>query len=334
MQDRQSLYPGRIKLTPVSGEADTYDLVRADQPTNEGTALNKANFLTDATAALFGLGVKSVPNDVLALIGNSLYNGLGNQYLWAVTSGEQYISKSSVTSSFDPTYAMTTVVIAYANEAEIVDNAISLVSPTEVEVTSDNVNSVVAALPGKYFKISVTGNEYFESFFGYCVSVTNDQMYLYISYQSLSIVDAGETTYVNSSDPFAYPPSEDDGLTYTALGRLGDKANIATGTYSGTGTSGSSNPNRLTFDFKPKIVFIFRLDGYTPYANTQNTNSYFGIYNQVFYYGGKSFGVWNSSSVTGATYYTLSGNTLSWYNSHQMTQMNNNGSNYGYIAIG
>ena len=51
MQDRVSLYPGRVKLDPVAGQANTYDLTRADQPTQEGTPLNKANLLSDATAA-------------------------------------------------------------------------------------------------------------------------------------------------------------------------------------------------------------------------------------------------------------------------------------------
>ena len=40
--DRVPTYPGRVKLTPVSGQANTYDLVRADQPITQGTLLNKA----------------------------------------------------------------------------------------------------------------------------------------------------------------------------------------------------------------------------------------------------------------------------------------------------
>lgn len=40
--DRVPTYPGRVKLTPVSGQANTYDLVRADQPIAQGTLLNKA----------------------------------------------------------------------------------------------------------------------------------------------------------------------------------------------------------------------------------------------------------------------------------------------------
>lgn len=56
MKDRIPLYPGRVKLNPVAGEANTYDMVRADQPTQEGTALNKANLLNDNTAEGLYLG--------------------------------------------------------------------------------------------------------------------------------------------------------------------------------------------------------------------------------------------------------------------------------------
>ena len=47
MKDRIPLYPGRVTLTPVSGQANTYDLTRADQPTQEGTPLNKASLLKE-----------------------------------------------------------------------------------------------------------------------------------------------------------------------------------------------------------------------------------------------------------------------------------------------
>lgn len=63
MQDRVPLYPGRVKLVPVSGQENTYDMTRADQPTQEGTPLNKSTLWADDTAALFGLGVDSAPND-------------------------------------------------------------------------------------------------------------------------------------------------------------------------------------------------------------------------------------------------------------------------------
>lgn len=67
MQDRVPVNPGRVLVTPENGGAAYYaTLTRADNPTQEGTPLNKANLLTDATAALFGLGANAAPNDVLA----------------------------------------------------------------------------------------------------------------------------------------------------------------------------------------------------------------------------------------------------------------------------
>lgn len=42
VEDRVSTYPGRIQLTPVTGQTNVYDMSRADEPVQEGTPLNKA----------------------------------------------------------------------------------------------------------------------------------------------------------------------------------------------------------------------------------------------------------------------------------------------------
>ena len=42
--DRVPAYPGRVTLTPVPGQANTYDMARADNPTVAGTPLDKATF--------------------------------------------------------------------------------------------------------------------------------------------------------------------------------------------------------------------------------------------------------------------------------------------------
>lgn len=42
--DRVSTFPGRVTMTPVSGMTNTYDMVRADSPLEEGTPINKALF--------------------------------------------------------------------------------------------------------------------------------------------------------------------------------------------------------------------------------------------------------------------------------------------------
>lgn len=91
MNDRIPLYPGRVKMTPVAGQANTFDMVRADDPTQAGTPLNKATFLKDATAALYGLGTGAVPDDVLAWI------GAYNTYWWRrrIPGGMRYVEVQS-----------------------------------------------------------------------------------------------------------------------------------------------------------------------------------------------------------------------------------------------
>ena len=71
MIDRVSANPGRVLITPESGEPYYATLTRADNPTVEGTPLNKSTFLTDATAALFGLGGEAVPDDIFVLLKNT-----------------------------------------------------------------------------------------------------------------------------------------------------------------------------------------------------------------------------------------------------------------------
>lgn len=203
MKDRVPIYPGRVTLTPVSGQANTFDLVRADQPTQEGTPLNKASLLKDATAALFGKTNAAVPDDILSLLSKSM----------------------------------------------------------------------MAHIEGEYTKITdVLGN-----------------------------------------------------LIAIPAGQIKDGVKIAVGSYTGTGTYDSSNPNSLTFSFEPKILMI-----------SDNPTSY--------PLGMDHFGMWFSgidlfiSSGTGSQGYqpivNILGNIISWYASSDVYQLNVSGREYHYIAIG
>lgn len=53
-KDRVPLYAGRMKMIPVQGQADTYDLERADEPLVEGTPLNKATLDSISHSRLTG----------------------------------------------------------------------------------------------------------------------------------------------------------------------------------------------------------------------------------------------------------------------------------------
>lgn len=73
MRDRVSLYPGRVKLTPVAGETDTFDMVRADAPTDVGTELSKKTLLQDSTEiSLFGSAADRTVDDAIAGIAERL----------------------------------------------------------------------------------------------------------------------------------------------------------------------------------------------------------------------------------------------------------------------
>lgn len=76
MQDRISNHPNRWVLTPVTGETNTYDFTRADDPTQTGTPLNKATFLPDATVSALesatGVSGISLPADALNAIATYL----------------------------------------------------------------------------------------------------------------------------------------------------------------------------------------------------------------------------------------------------------------------
>ena len=99
MKDRIATNPGRVRLVPVPGQTNTYDMTMADNPTEQGTALNKGTLLSDATAALtdaeYG-GTPDTPNEALALIAkgkvgtivHSLSTDMGENY--ALCNGDFY----------------------------------------------------------------------------------------------------------------------------------------------------------------------------------------------------------------------------------------------------
>lgn len=66
IKDRQVQYPNRFRLTAVEGQPGVYDLEAVPGVVTEaGTALSKANLLTDATAGLLGLTGDPTIDDAL-----------------------------------------------------------------------------------------------------------------------------------------------------------------------------------------------------------------------------------------------------------------------------
>ena len=59
MIDRSPKYPGRVKLIPVSGQENTYDMMRADEPDDTGTPFNKRTMIQDSTGRFLRLPVSN-----------------------------------------------------------------------------------------------------------------------------------------------------------------------------------------------------------------------------------------------------------------------------------
>lgn len=326
MQDRVSLYPGRVKLEPVAGQANTYDLTRADQPTQEGTPLNKASLLQDTTASAFGLGTDAVPDDALHLL-SRFQRGLGNEYIWAKEQWNWEVVKSNSTYSQILVKSGDTnrTYVRYSDDIILdSDGNISLAEPiTQIYPTYNSAGSL--QLDNKYVQLSsfsYADAEVQPVRFSDGVTFVSGDTYR-LTYR---IVDALYRRtlfgYVNSPSPDAYPPAVSDGHTYNPLGQLGDKVRIATGSYTGTGTYGSSNPNSLTFSFPPEFLVI-----------SPNREPY-----RLFLVRGMTK---SSTRATGGSdgdvAVAWNGSTVSWYGDstgEAYLQLNRRGTPYFYFAIG
>lgn len=120
--------------------------------------------------------------------------------------------------------------------------------------------------------------------------------------------------------------NQDHAKIDTALGDL--KASVvrtAVGSYVGNGQYGSSAPNRLEFEFVPKLVILVAnktsvLKCGTVLITGQTSSS--GI--------GTSY----SSNSSLGLILTWEGNGLSWYTGNAERQLNEEGTTYFYFALG
>ena len=106
---------------------------------------------------------------------------------------------------------------------------------------------------------------------------------------------------------------------------------IETGSYVGTGASGSSNPNTLTFGFEPKLLMVA--------ANNKGLD--FNLYSSdiawsasfIWFSGVTGMTMWNNPGVANLNI-SVQGNTISWYSTNATAQCNAIMTTYAYLAIG
>lgn len=157
MQDRVSLYPGRVRLTPVSGQTNVYDLERADQPTEPGTPLNKTTLLTDLVAECLGLSNTSVPNDVFSKL--AVHRWKKTTYTWTLEEVQGFTNSSAYLGRAYSTSASSSYTSRYYCSDNISFNSstgvISMSGGTKYVNMSRNDG---ANIVGKYFRRVVTGD--------------------------------------------------------------------------------------------------------------------------------------------------------------------------------
>ena len=291
MVDRVPLYPGRVKMTPVSGQANIYDMERADQPTQAGTPLNKTTLLKDSTAALYGL-TDATPDDVFECIGK--YNiywwkkwipshaGIAEvrtnissetkvlerhartiQYSYELNINQstgEYSLKNPINLEISSTTSSSTAVVAEAQK--IVDHA-----PCYITNLESDPSAIYYVPQGATAGNLGTDATIFGHIYG------KDSEYAYIAFQTSATIKAQWVTtqsgiippsdpiYLQSTNRNAYPDGgTQDGYEYKYLGtpfeNAATAAKVATVSYTGVGTYGENSRCALTFDFAPVWVFL------------------------------------------------------------------------------
>lgn len=131
-----------------------------------------------------------------------------------------------------------------------------------------------------------------------------------------------QTYYVDSSNNI-HPSQE-----YTQGGSITDVfgydvpiCQYETGSYTGTGRTGQSNPNNLSFSFNPKLVLIVE--------NSTTANGMFGVY--IY-----NVMITQNNNGTSQIKSSLNQNSLSWYITSGIAenQLNKDSITYYYVAIG
>lgn len=344
MRDRVPTYPGRVVLTPVAGQPNTYDMTRADEPTQIGDPLNKANLLQDTVAQMFGLFNTSVPNDVFNFLGKfNLHWWMANGYIAPYyTLGESYEAEVGRDGTAG-TYS-----IQYSDSISVNDSGdVSLDNPTSIEIETDFSGQHADKfnqIPTGFFVTSPdfrNGSTVYQKSGDAYETYVSKVWYTYLPLTSVvghPAILSGES-YVYSTERDAYPDDGNVGETYYKYVGIPYEnfthmpVKIETGSYIGTGTYGNSNKTEITFTFPPKIwgVTAFRdtnkklhaiLNIFPFEPPTDGNNLIFISYS-------------GADSYSRESYYSIDGNTLRiWSLYDAKYQLNNSGCIYYYFGIG
>lgn len=322
--------------------------INKDGWTQQGTLLNKANLLSDTVISTLGLstGADSTPNDAFNVLAN-----IGNVHVWRKTvvapagthityltstnrnayqegtDGSEkpagYKLGSKITGNIaltDRTNESSTIYWNYSDQVDVSDDGeVSLIAPNRVDfnATQSNAVNMAESLVGNFIMTTSSAT-----------AIKANTVYFIPDDASVAREMSGtKFVYTTAIQSVTGYPAIPAGTTIEYLGVLGDKTSIETGSYVGTGTYGSGNPNTLTFRFEPKFVHI--------QAGNIGKEDSSGFKFAFFVLGTKGFSIGPGSANE---MYNLNakfdGNTLSWYLGNAAQQLNTKSANYFFIALG
>lgn len=193
-------------------------------------------------------------------------------------------------------------------------NANTAASPT-LNVNGTGAKAIVS--PGYTGTITWSANQVLD------LTYNGSQWVLYNidAYTKTQSLSGTTATLMNTK--FGSTPSTPDAalaLLANAMPSSGTGAQFATGTYTGTGTYGSSNPKTINVGFPPKLVLI-------AYGGSITVAS-----NLLVWFSGISSA--RAGTTNQMAQITTSGNTISLTAVDAASQMNQSGLTYQWFAIG
>ena len=151
MENRVPTKPGRIKLTDDSGNVKYYYMERADEPTVEGTPLNKATLFDSENESRYGC---DLPNDALKMLTKEWQVNVPAAGWSAAVNAEGYytqtISVSGMKSVYKPNFMP---LYGAASETDAVDEVFSVIK--RMTTSNGNVTFMATEVPKNDITIRV-----------------------------------------------------------------------------------------------------------------------------------------------------------------------------------
>lgn len=220
----------------------------------------------------------------------------------------------------DRTNESSTIYWNYSDQVDVSDDGkVSLIAPNRVDfnATQSNAVNMAESLVGNFIMTTSSAT-----------AIKANTVYFIPDDASVAREMSGtKFVYTTAIQSVTGYPAIPAGTTIEYLGVLGDKTSIETGSYVGTGTYGSGNPNTLTFGFEPKFVHI------QSYSIGNGDGTGYGF--AFFLSGTRGFTIGPSSSND---LYHLNAkfnkNILSWYQNNEYAQLNEKKVKYFFAALG